>query len=250
MIIVSLTTIPPRFKYLNVTINSILNQTIKPDKIIVNIPKIYNNYSYNNLPEILNDTIIINTQTKDYGPATKILGLYNSELYQNMVDDDIIIIIDDDRIYNNKLIESMLNYHKININKVLTIAGWDIEVISNNYIKTTNKKLPRGIEFKSDGYVDILGGCCGFLITKKLCPFNHKEFFELNPKDDKYYVDDVLISGFLTLNNTDIYIIPNAIFGDEERSINDSINPLYDNTRTQKNITCIQYFKNKYNIWN
>ena len=95
-----------------------------------------------------------------------------------------------------------------------------------------------------------MGGCCGFLISKKNCPFNHKEIFELDNNDEKYYVDDVFISGFLTLNNTDIYIIPNTIHRDENRSINDKIYSLTDNTRMQKNIKCIQYFKNKYNIWN
>ena len=48
MIIVSLTTIPPRFKYLHNTINSILNQTITPDKIVLNIPIKYNNYDLDN----------------------------------------------------------------------------------------------------------------------------------------------------------------------------------------------------------
>lgn len=250
MIIVSLTTIPPRFKNLYITINSILKQTIKPDKIIIHIPEIYNNFSYNYLPKFLDDNIIINRKTKDYGPATKLLGLYNLELYNNMSDNDVIIVIDDDRIYNNNLINNMLTYYKRYTDKVLTIAGWDIESLTNNYIKTYNKKQPRGIEYVKEGYINILGGCCGFLISKKNCPFNHKEIFELDNNDEKYYVDDVFISGFLTLNNTDIYIIPNTIHRDENRSINDKIYSLTDNTRMQKNIKCIQYFKNKYNIWN
>ena len=41
MIIVSLTTIPPRFNYLHITIDSILSQTILPDKIIINIPNFF-----------------------------------------------------------------------------------------------------------------------------------------------------------------------------------------------------------------
>ena len=42
------------------------------------------------------------------------------------------------------------------------------------------------------------------------------------------------------INNTDIYIIPNTIHRDENRSINDKIYSLTDNTRMQKNIKCIQ----------
>jgi len=40
--IVSLTTIPTKFDNLYLTIDSIINQTILPDKIIINIPKMYN----------------------------------------------------------------------------------------------------------------------------------------------------------------------------------------------------------------
>jgi hypothetical protein len=39
MIIISLTTIPPRFDNLYITIDSILAQTILPDKILINIPE-------------------------------------------------------------------------------------------------------------------------------------------------------------------------------------------------------------------
>jgi hypothetical protein len=251
MIIVSLTTIPTRFKYLYITIESILQQTILPDKIIVHIPQIYNNYSYkpDELPQFISDKVIINNNVKDYGPATKLLGLYEHEIYNNMTNDDIIIVVDDDRIYNNDLIKNMLMFHCNHADKVLTVAGWDIEAVTNKKYQINNKKQPRGIEFKKDGYCDILGGCCGFLITKKKCPFNHAEIFELTHMDDKYYVDDVWISGFLTLNNTDIYLVPNAIFRDEMRQRNDSITPLANSTRTYKNIKCIEFFRDKHNIW-
>jgi len=244
MIIVSLTTIPPRFNYLHITIDSILSQTILPDKIIINIPKIYNNYSSNyTLPCFSDDKVIINNDVKDYGPATKLLGLYDYELYNNMSDNDIIIVIDDDRIYNKDLIKQMLLFNKDHPNKVLTVAGWDIESITNN------KKQPRGMAFKKEGFIDLLGGCCGFLIEKKNCPFNNKEIFSLEKDDNKYYVDDIWISGFITLNNIDIFLIPNATNMDEYRHYNDNISALCDETRDYKNIECIEYFINKYDIW-
>jgi hypothetical protein len=39
--IISLTTIPTKFDNLYLTIDSIINQTIVPDKIIINIPKFF-----------------------------------------------------------------------------------------------------------------------------------------------------------------------------------------------------------------
>jgi hypothetical protein len=251
MIIVSLTTIPPRFHFLYITINSILSQSVLPDKIVVHIPKNYNNYSNNyELPNFSdNPRVIINNDCKDFGPATKLLGLHNYELFNKMSDDDIIIVVDDDREYNNHLIKNMLLFHQNHKNKVLTVAGWDIEVITNNKYTIPNKKKPRGIGFKKEGYCDLLGGCCGFLISKKNCPFNYEEIFSLDKNDSKYYVDDMWFSGFITLNNIDIYLIPNSIYGDEKRHFNDSINPLADSTRENKNIKCIEFFRDKYNTW-
>lgn len=255
MIIVSLTTIPPRFNFLYLTVNSIINQTVKPDKIIIHIPEKYNNFFYEKLPVLPQEcedsvNIIINQKTKDYGPITKLLGLYDSLEFCNISDDDVIIVIDDDRIYNKNLISNFLQYHELDKSKVLTAAGLDIEILSKNSIKTKNKKKqPRGNFLDNNGYTDTLMACCGFLITKKLCPFNHKELFEVKSSDDRYYVDDILISGFLTLNNTDIYLISDKNCSDEERGPNDTICALYDNTRTEKNISCIKYFINNFDIW-
>lgn len=251
MIIISLTTIPPRFKYLYITIESLLNQTICPDKIIIHIPEIYNNYDSIDIPKYSNDKIIINRQTKDYGPITKLLGLYHSELYNNMSNDDIIIVVDDDRIYNNNMIKYMITYHEKYIDKVLTVDGDEIEQATNGFIQTNYKKQPRGVPFKKIGYIDTIHGCNGFVITKNLCPFNNKKIFEINPKNVNYYVDDIVISGFLTLNNVDIYTIPNATNMDEKRHQNDTISLLWEyNKRFKQNTTCVEYFKKEFNIWN
>jgi hypothetical protein len=111
------------------------------------------------------------------------------------------------------------------------------------------KKMPRGIKYEKEGYVDILGACCGFLVTKKQCDtiFEDEAFF--NPFDSHFFVDDVWISGFLTLHNISIYTIPNFTGVEEVRNKNDKISPLYDATRIQKNRDCILYFRNKYDIW-
>ena len=50
MIYVSLSTIPQRVKKLNKSLDSLLNQSCKPDKIFVNIP-----YKYRRFNEIISD---------------------------------------------------------------------------------------------------------------------------------------------------------------------------------------------------
>ena len=247
-IVVSLTSIPPRFFGLETTLKSIFAQTVEPDYIIINIP-----YTYNRFPQdfmltyfmMNNPKIILNRISVDYGPASKLLGLYSSPIYEKINNDSIIICIDDDRIYNKNMIETFINNKKIN-DCALTVAGWEISGITKNTYNYKHILLPRGIEFTREGYIDILGGCCGFAMLKKNCPFNDLKIFKLEPDDPKYYVDDVWISGFLGINNIPIYIIPN---NDAVRSSNDYIFPLYDNTRAEKNIACVKYFRDTYTIW-
>ena len=47
MIYISISTIPSRIKSIDKTINSLLSQTLKPDKIFVNIPNKYKRFKYN-----------------------------------------------------------------------------------------------------------------------------------------------------------------------------------------------------------
>ena len=79
MIYVSVTTIPQRIKTINKSIESLINQTVKPDKIFINIPKIYKRFEKKiednevpNFPEIVEVT-----RCNDFGPGTKLLGSIN-----------------------------------------------------------------------------------------------------------------------------------------------------------------------------
>ena len=251
MIIVSLTTIPPRMPHLHVTLDSILSQTIIPDAIVINIPTKYNNYSNDfSIPDtILNKERVIINRCQDYGPGTKLLGLYQTDIYNTLVDTDIIVIVDDDRTYNQHLISNFIDYRKEFPDNVLTVAGWEINALTKNKLKYSSSKVPRGIEFRKSGFIDILGGCCGFSLTKKQCPFNRQEIFDLNPADISYYVDDIWFSGFITLNNCDIMLVPNSIQRDEQRNINNNISELASPDRMNQNAKSIQYFIDNYKIW-
>ena len=102
-----LTTIPSRLKNLEIILDSLLNQTKKIDKIILNIPKYSIRFKSNYvIPEFLKkdkfkDILVIN-RCKDYGPGTKLLGgltyLSNKNGY--------VIILDDDRTIKNNFFSS------------------------------------------------------------------------------------------------------------------------------------------------
>tara|TARA_B100000029_G_scaffold240927_1_gene238099 strand:+ start:1984 stop:2715 length:732 start_codon:yes stop_codon:yes gene_type:complete len=107
MIYVTLTTIPERVKYLNKSIESILKQTKKPDKIFINIPKKYKRFKEviddNQIPKF-SDSIVEITRCEDYGPGTKLLGSLD-KINKN----SLIILVDDDHIYEDYMIEKF-NY--------------------------------------------------------------------------------------------------------------------------------------------
>ena len=79
MIYISISTIPQRLKHLNESVNSLLNQTRKPDKIFVNIPYKYKRFSEtiqdNQIPKFDNSIVEV-IRCEDYGPGTKSYFLF------------------------------------------------------------------------------------------------------------------------------------------------------------------------------
>ena len=77
MIYVSLSAIPQRIKNLNKSVESLLKQSRKPDKIFINIPHKYRRFkeTVNNseIPKF-DDRIVEITRCEDCGPGTKLLG--------------------------------------------------------------------------------------------------------------------------------------------------------------------------------
>lgn len=247
-IYISLTTIPSRIANLYNTINSLLSQTLMADKIIINIP-----HSYYRFPEIPiipkflqdNEKIVIN-RCQDYGPATKLLGLFT---YPTINNDDILIICDDDRNYDKNFIVDLIDSINIFPNCAVTNVGWDIEEMSSfSYMK---KDMPRGKNFSHCGYVDILGGCCGFAIKYGYL-LGDKDILQIKPNIPIFFVDDVWISGHLTKNNIKILIVSTK--NDAVRNQNNKIQPLAIMGGTYSRDNCnneaIKYFIDKYNIWN
>ena len=65
----------------------------------------------------------VKNRCNDFGPTTKLLGLYETEIYNNMSNNDVIIVIDDDRIYNNNLITPFY----------ISNAEYAFEIFKNKY---------------------------------------------------------------------------------------------------------------------
>jgi len=109
MIYISISTIPQRLKHLKESVNSLLNQTRKPDKIFVNIP-----YKYKRFKETIEDdqipkfdsNIVEVTRCEDCGPGTKLLGSLNK-----FEKNSLVILADDDHIYKDYMIEKFFYFY-------------------------------------------------------------------------------------------------------------------------------------------
>jgi len=109
MIYVSLSTIPQRVKDLNKSIESLLKQTKKPDKIFVNIPYKYKRFSEtiedNQIPKF-DSSIVEVTRCEDCGPGTKLLGSLNK-----LKKDSLLVLADDDHTYEDYMIEKFFYFY-------------------------------------------------------------------------------------------------------------------------------------------
>ena len=117
-IIVSVTTIPARVKFIPQSVKRFVEtQTIKPDIIYLNISykskRFGTEYDISCLDD-LPDTVVIN-RCDDMGAATKLVGCVDK-----VTDPEAMIItIDDDQIYHPNLINGLVRYSIQNSNAVV-----------------------------------------------------------------------------------------------------------------------------------
>ena len=283
-VIITFTTIPSRFPYLGSLIFSLQNQTIPVDEIVLSIPKEsirepynLNLYSEDIIKQYQNMGITILRVSKDYGPATKILGLLERELDQHTKDTEpIIITVDDDKVYSKHIVSDLLNQYTCNQNSVLCRKGIILRKINKNSIAYQNSRYyqainyyetpVRGCDISTNLQVNTLLGTGGVLYKPS---FFDSEIFNIPIKDDIIFMDDLYLSGYLSqkqikiivcsfpktrviniLENKQIKIVSKKSYANIDiDNKNRNINPLKDiNTKKSydnyKRISrCIDYYK-------
>jgi hypothetical protein len=207
----SLTTSPQRINKLHQTFDSIFKQSYPFEKIILNIPHIFNrNKTEYIIPNYLsnNPRIIIN-RCHDIGPGTKLvpsLFITNEE--------DIIITIDDDRKYLPNMLETFMEYYNQNNiakqiakqNQVLCMSCIKINFVNNitNFIRIVDPKYS-GKQFQ------ILQGYGGVLYPRKVFDGDFLKYCELLLKDINFYLsDDLYISNYLAMKKIPIILAVNS----------------------------------------
>jgi hypothetical protein len=205
---VSLTTIPPRIKlpefYKNIE-NFIQTQTYPIKNIFINICKKYKRFNETIDEDILNklrglDKVIINELDIDYGPASKYLGPLTK--YSDILKDNLLIIIDDDRLYNKNLIRNFVIGYQSYPNIIFSTGLWT-EYFDKNYINMDESFLEYQIKkevnsLNSFYYGNGVGGFYGFCIkVEKLDEFIKYNFDILEKVKDSFFHDEGIILGYL-----------------------------------------------------
>ncbi len=104
-VVVSLTSYGERLETVYITIKSIMYQTMKPDAIVLYLDKDTGNDKIANENELLNAGLTIKRNVDNLKPHTKYY--YAMQEYK----DALIITVDDDIIYDDKLIEDLYLNH-------------------------------------------------------------------------------------------------------------------------------------------
>ena len=169
-IFISLTTTPKRIPKIFETLKSLLDQSVKVDKIYVCIPYTFKRTGEPyQVPELLlNLKSVEIVRCEDFGPGTKLLPILNI-----VSPDDKIIYLDDDNIYPYTLVETLVKKSDQYPNSALCVAGLKVNFDTFETFKTVSKK---------DDFVDIVQGYGGVLVKPR---FFSEKVYELNlaPKE-------------------------------------------------------------------
>ena len=251
---VCLTTIPSRMIN-DILVNNIKNfvktQNYNFDKILLTIPKKYKRFNTTIDKKIITklekiekvEIIYIDT---DLGPASKYLGpLMNNYIKK----DDLLIVIDDDRIYNKNLVNNLvIAYRSFNQYEFYT-GLWSYffdkkyKYLEKDFLEITSLK-----ETNEDNFTfgNGVGGFFGFAMNIK----NKKEFINYNLEilekvSKSFFHDEGIMLGYLKKKEkTIIYLKHYGCYEYENESV-DALckSGLCDRTLTEKEILYVTNYQ-------
>ena len=206
-LIVSLTTFPQRIYDIDVVLFSLLNQTVKPDKIILWL-------SREEFPNLEKDIppYILNMQK--FGIDIEFcnnLYSYNKIIHSlKKYPNDLIVVADDDVYYEYNWLEKLYNAYLENPNYIHCHRVHKIEFDENGnvlpYNKWTQCLESSNANISFDNFITNVGGALYKLELLYKDIFNDKLFMELCPK-----ADDIWCWAMAVLNGTKINVVKDNI---------------------------------------
>lgn len=164
-IYLSMTTTPDRISnsYFKTVIDSLFNQTIWFDKLIINLS--IKEFEYKSIPTFLTSCkrIILN-ETDVVGPCTKLVGSVKSNIIPK---NTVVIVLDDDTVMHKIFIQSLYSAYKIRPKQVHShitneykhfteVIGFSGFIFNINYVQDIVKyyeKMPQICKYVDDTWI-------------------------------------------------------------------------------------------------
>lgn len=267
-LILSLTTVPPRFPYVHENLSSLLEQSADIAEINLYVSRKYRRFDYDpaDLPKVPKG-VNLRIVEEDLGPATKVLPACREYYGQ----DAFILFCDDDKLYDKDWAQRFLDCAKTHGHEAICEEGgqmFDVNYGNDGWVSAREPKprfivkdfayrLKRAVTLgrwkpsktSSSGYVDVLEGWGGVMVRPE---FFDEASFDI--PDVLWTVDDVWLSGCLERQNIGIWLNTQGKVRSKGSS-NEVKEAALRNFaykgfgRIAANQACIDYFRQTYGIW-
>lgn len=273
--VITLSSIPPRFERLSLTLRTLLNQTVPADRIIVYIPKSYRRFpDYDGQLPDLPEGVELRVVDTDFGPATKLL-----HALQELDPKQEILFCDDDMNYAPNWAEGFLKERRRKPEACITLCAGVVEEPPlkqrKNAIQPRAWRMWRVFDMEQNlrlmleafgrrflgwphrfvgrrrcliaGHMDNFMGFGGVLIRPE---FFDEDVFDIPA--DLWSVDDFWLSGVAMKNGHPVWMIPRRREATSHPHFADAALTEMDGGgkgRDEVNARAVRYLQERYGIW-
>lgn len=228
--VVSFTTVPKRIPFIKPTLVSLLKQSVPPKEIHINLGEDF--FKGTEIPDFLKDLSMVKVQwvKKDMGPATKYIPTL--ERYKNT--NQLIVIVDDDMYYSDKLIEDLITAEKKSDGKkVFCINGFKVPEDLQSASRPSDKAIKSG-----ERKVAVIEGCGGYTLRPSFVTVDQLSDLSNAPKRS-HFDDDIWLSGHLSRAKVEKIQIATG----KRKSLVNTIESAISGDRAQLQTDVMEHFK-------
>lgn len=201
-IVVSLTTIPSRIPQIFPTLNSLLDQTVLPDRIYLALPaRSAREQTGYVVPGELHGHPLVTLlpSDRDWGPATKVIPTL---LQHADVPDAAILAVDDDNVYPSAFVETFQRFAAALPDAALSLRGFPVPPSR----RWRDCREFAGTAVTSPTRTDVIQGCGGILVRPRFLDASLLDY--ASAPSEAFFVDDIWISGHLARRGVPRYVVP------------------------------------------
>jgi hypothetical protein len=201
-IVVTLSTLPSRIGKILPALNSLLDQTVMPDRIFISLPPFSRReQKAYDVPEGLRNHPVVTLlpAERDWGPATKLIPVLR---HFEKSPETAILAVDDDNVYPRTFLATFLRYATAIPDAAFSLRGCSIPVSR----RWKDCREFKGSQLTSPAPTDIIEGCGGILVRPRFFDADFFDYAKAPP--EAFFVDDIWISGHLARRSIPKYVLP------------------------------------------